>query len=203
MESNVKSRRNEKAEKADKTCDLDMERIEKAIKNPDISKKDREKLRDGFPAIRSTSDIHSSFESIRRRMKVAAKLSGSWRGSVGFIEVYIPDLLDRGCSVYGRNFILPECSIGVHDVAQPNYRDRDGNPLTSKQREEIKRKCRRLVGCNYNGSGTAKAMMAARCLAMGIRCILTTGGCAIVDNWPDRDEIAKKFNENNCSYSIS
>lgn len=156
-----------------------------------------------FPVIRSHDDPHADFESIRKRMKSAAKIAGAWRGSIGFIEVSIKDMLDHGCVVCGRNFVLPEGGLGVHDVVHPECSDGKGKIFSSKEREDHRKKCRRLLGCNCNGSGTAKALLAATCLRLGIRCILNVSQCLIVDTWPDREKVSERYAKYHCSYSVS
>ena len=112
-------------------------------------------------------------------------------------------MLERGCSVYGRNYVLPECTIGVHDVVHPKYQDGNGNPLTPKQREENHKKGRRIIGLNANGSATAKAKAAMECLSLKVRCILEAGGCTIVDNWPDYEADSARLAAANCGFSWS
>lgn len=158
---------------------------------------------DRFPTIKSADDPCADFLHIRERMKSAAKVSGNWRGSVGFIEVSIQDMLKHDCVVHGRNFILPECGMGVHDAVHPEYSTKDGRAFTKKEREENRKKCCHLIGCNANGSGTAKALLAATCLRLGIRCILSVGGCTVVDSWPDYVKDYDKFAPNHCAYTYS
>ena len=157
-----------------------------------------------FPTIKSADDPCAGFEAIRKRMKDAAKVSGTYRGSVGFIEASIQDILrQHGCIVHGRNFMLAECGMGVHDAAHPLYRTKDGRAFSKKEREENRKKCCRIIGCNANGSGTSKALMAATFLRLGIRCILNVGGCVVVDGWPEYYKDREKFEKNNCVYSYS
>ncbi len=184
-------------------ADPAVEEAIKAANDPDLTESRRDLLCDRFPVVSSSRDAHADFKSIRRRMKIAARLGNNWRGSMGFIEVSLQDMVRHGAVIYGRNYVLPELSLGVHEVASPVCGGKDGTTLTEKQMRENKKKCSGLVGCNANGSGTAKAMMACRCLELGIRCILNVGQCTIVDNWPDRDEVSRIFNEFRCAYSVS
>ena len=173
--------------------------------NDDAGKKKiREEAIKQFPVIRSFDNPHANFEAIRKRMKSAAKVSGVWRGSRGFIEVSIKDMLAHGCTVYGRNFVLPEGGLGVHDVVHPEWGTRDGKiKFTAEEREEHRKNARRIIGCNANGSGTAKALLAATCLRLGIRCILNVGQVLIVDSWPDYGEDSKVLDQNYCGYTVS
>lgn len=158
---------------------------------------------DRFPVIESADDPCADFLHIRERMKSAAKVSDTWRGSVGFIEVSIQDMLKHDCIVHGRNFMLPECGIGVHDAVHPLYGTKDGRTFTKHEREENRKRCCRLIGCNANGAGTGKALLAATCLKLGIRCILNVGDCVVVDSWPDYKKDYERLTSNYCAYTYS
>lgn len=156
-----------------------------------------------FPVIRSARDRAANVHDIRERMAEARKLAKCYDGS-GFIEASIQDILAHGGLCFGRNFVLPPCGTGVHDVADPNRQTKDGQVIPKEEREANKRRARRVIGCNGNASATAKAMMAEAFLKAGVRCRLYVAGkYTIVDNWPDYDECEKVLAENNCGYLVS
>lgn len=157
-----------------------------------------------FPVIRSARNRAANVNDIRKRMAEAGKLAGHHRGGCGFIEASIQDILARGGMCFGRNFVLPPCGTGVHDVARPKYLTKDGQEVSKEEREANRRRARHVIGCNGNASATAKAMMAAAFLKAGVRCRLYIAGkYTIVDNWPDYDECEKVLAENNCDYMVS
>lgn len=165
----------------------------------------RSALADRFPTIRSIEDPFSGFRDIRRRMKAASQICNSWHGHGGWgcLEMSIPDILSHDGAVYGRNFVVPACGIGVHDVVYPNDKRKDGTPIPPEERKENRKKGRRIIGINCNGSATAKAMAAWKCLQIGVRCTLSVGGSTIVDNWPDYDEDLQRLHDANCSMMLS
>ena len=156
-----------------------------------------------FPVIRSARNRAANVQNIRKRMAEARELAKCYNGS-GFIEASIQDILARGGMCFGRNFVLPPCGTGVHDVAHPDYQTKDGQVIPKEERAANKRRARRVIGCNGNASATAKAMMAEAFLKAGVRCRLYVAGrYTIVDNWPDYDECEKVLAENNCGYLVS
>lgn len=156
-----------------------------------------------FPVIRSARDRAANVHDIRERMAEARKLAKCYSGC-GFIEASIQDILAHGGLCFGRNFVLPPCGTGVHDVADPNRHTKDGQVIPKEEREANKRRARRIIGCNGNASATAKAMMAEAFLKAGVRCRLYVAGkYTIVDNWPDYDKCEKVLAENNCGYLVS
>jgi len=156
-----------------------------------------------FPVIRSARNRAANVQDIRKRMAEARKLAKCYSGC-GFIEASIQDILARGGLCFGRNFVLPPCGTGVHDVAHPKYLTKDGQAIPKEEREANKRRAWHVIGCNGNASATAKAMMAEAFLKAGVRCRLYVAGkYTIVDNWPDYDECEKVLAENNCDYMVS
>ena len=165
----------------------------------------RDELGCRFPVIRSIEDPFSGFRDIRRRMKTASQIRNSWHGHGGWgcLEMSISDILSHDGVVYGRNFVIPACGIGVHDVVYPNHKHEDGTPVSPEEREENRKKGRRIIGMNCNGSATAKAMAAWKCLQIGVRCILSVGGIVVVDSWPDYDKDCQRLRDANCSMMLS
>lgn len=211
----MKTKKDRKYHCPDKTDEVVYRLVEKANSIPSRysgpffdENRNGAKLRDEllmqFPVITSIKDKFSGFKDIRRRMKDASAIYEGYRGGIGCLEISIKDMLATGhCMIYGRNFVLPECGIGVHDVCWPEYSDKQGNSISEEVREMNRKKAKRIIGSNGNGSATSKAMAAHVCLKLGIRCRLVAGGVAIVDNWPDYDDDRKVLSDNSCGYSYS
>jgi hypothetical protein len=155
-----------------------------------------------FPVIRGRGE-HSDYATIRRRMVCAGKIGGSWRGGTGCLEMSLEDLVSRGCRKFGRNYVLAECGIGVHETACPKWNKPDGSPYTPKEMKANRKAASGIIGLNANGSMTSKALAASVCLKLGIRCVLTAGRCTIVDSWPDYDDCARRIDDAGCGMSIS
>lgn len=156
-----------------------------------------------FPVIKSARNRAANVNNIRNRLAEARKLVRCWHGRYGVIEASIEDILAKGGLCYGRNFVLPPCGAGVHDVAHPRYFGKDGHELSKEERAANKKKVGRKLGCNFNASLTAKAMMAAAFLKAGVRFRLRVGPYTIADTWPDYGDYRRALGENDCDYLAS
>ena len=151
--------------------------------------------------IKSADDPDANFDAIRKRL-VAKGKHGMYRcRTYGFIEVSLEDLVAHGCRRAGRNYILIEAGMGVHEVADANHYH--SKTPDRKTRKENYKKAKGHIGCNCNASATAKALASSVFLKLGIRHRLSRRDDLIVDTWPDYEEAIKYLNENDCGYMLS
>ena len=202
------TRKTRKTRKADKAEELAREAEEAGLTghlftcDTPAEASRRSALAARFPVIRGRG-AHSDFATIRRRMVCAGKIGGSWRGGKGCLTLSLEDLVARGCRKFGRNYVLAECGIGVHETACSKWRKPDGSPYTPEEMKANRKSASGIIGLNANGSMTSKALAASVCLKLGIRCILTTAGCTVVDSWPDYDDCVKRMDDAGCDICVS
>lgn len=197
-----------KADKADEAEELLREAGEAGLTehscfddSPDDASR-RSSIAARFPVIRGRGR-HSDYATIRRRMACAVKIGGSWRRVAGCLAMSLEDLVARGCRKFGRNYVLAECGIGVHETAHPRLHRPDGSLRTPEEMKDSRKAASGIVGLNCNGSMTSKALAASVCLKLGIRCTLTAAGCTIVDSWPDYDDCIRRMDDAGCDIMVS